>query len=245
MIRQLHISGGEKGGVGKSLYAKLLIAYLLQTRFYEDGGKFTLVECDRSNPDVGRIYRYKVPEFVLAYFSDDPSKRKKADPVLNAVINTPIAVINLPAQVHKAIEAWLVKDRLFELTKDQNIRIIYWYLCNGGYDSTKLFLRTAEDFGPYMQIVFVRNWGICDDWEHINNDQEVQTAISTHNIPVIDLPKFPNAERNFIEAHQLTLAEAHKHPDLHLPAKQRLKTFQDECFDQIRSTELIGDGEQE
>ena len=45
----LFLSGGEKGGVGKSLFAKVLTEYLL-TNYPE---VLALVECDRSNPDVG------------------------------------------------------------------------------------------------------------------------------------------------------------------------------------------------
>jgi hypothetical protein len=51
--------GGGKGGVGKSLTALTLIQFLID-RFGKDK-KIHLIETDESNPDVGRVYREKIP----------------------------------------------------------------------------------------------------------------------------------------------------------------------------------------
>jgi hypothetical protein len=52
--------GGSKGGVGKSMVAMALIDQLLS-----GGHKVLLVECDTSNPDVGKTYRKDVEEMEL------------------------------------------------------------------------------------------------------------------------------------------------------------------------------------
>ena len=51
--------GGGKGGVGKSMVSLTLIQYLIDK--FGDFKAIHLVETDESNPDVGRIYKGKIP----------------------------------------------------------------------------------------------------------------------------------------------------------------------------------------
>ena len=48
---KIHFIDGEKGGVGKSLFARTMVQYCLDNNL-----PFRLVEADGSNPDVGDIY---------------------------------------------------------------------------------------------------------------------------------------------------------------------------------------------
>ena len=64
LYKLLFLSGGEKGGVGKTMLAKVLTEYLL-TNYPE---VLALVECDRSNPDVGRIFKDKSSQFYSRFF---------------------------------------------------------------------------------------------------------------------------------------------------------------------------------
>lgn len=227
--------GGRKGGVGKSLFARILVEYFLHRK-----KKFTLAECDRVNPDVARIYR-SVVEVLFAYFSEDPQKRTKADALFKAVLETFLVICNLPAQVHQPMKDWFLDDDLYELAQENNIAFQHWYVSNGGYDSVKLFLKTLEDLGPYMQHIFVRNWGLCDDWTHVDEDEEFQAALQQYQVPIIDLPKFPYAERNFVEANQLTLSGALNHTELNLVSRQRVFKFLQKSFNQIESTGFLNE----
>ena len=51
--------GGSKGGVGKSIVALTLVQFLIDR--YGDVKTVHVIETDESNPDVGRVYRGKVP----------------------------------------------------------------------------------------------------------------------------------------------------------------------------------------
>ncbi|MDR2523006.1 MAG: hypothetical protein LBC93_04825 [Synergistaceae bacterium] len=51
--------GGGKGGVGKSMVSIVLVQYLLDK--YGKSKTVHLIETDESNPDVGRIYKEKIP----------------------------------------------------------------------------------------------------------------------------------------------------------------------------------------
>ena len=51
--------GGGKGGVGKSMVSLTLVDFLLTK--YGDSKTIHLIETDESNPDVGRVYKGKIP----------------------------------------------------------------------------------------------------------------------------------------------------------------------------------------
>jgi hypothetical protein len=51
--------GGGKGGVGKSIVSITLVQFLIDR--YGESKTIHLVETDESNPDVGRVYKGKIP----------------------------------------------------------------------------------------------------------------------------------------------------------------------------------------
>jgi hypothetical protein len=51
--------GGGKGGVGKSMVSLTLIQFLIDR--YGETKTIHLIETDESNPDVGRVYKNKIP----------------------------------------------------------------------------------------------------------------------------------------------------------------------------------------
>jgi MinD superfamily P-loop ATPase containing an inserted ferredoxin domain len=62
--------GGGKGGVGKSMLSLTLVQFLIDK--YGDSKTIHLIETDESNPDVGRVYRGKIP--VTAALLDEEEK---------------------------------------------------------------------------------------------------------------------------------------------------------------------------
>ncbi|MBE9117259.1 mobilization protein [Lusitaniella coriacea LEGE 07157] len=235
----IHWSNGRKGGVGKSLLSWLLTEYALKHL----KAPFCLVETDRVNPDVGRLYKETV-RTEFAYFSESEQKRTKADKIFNLACQSTVIVnliVNLPAQVHEPMKMWFLEDEIYELAKEEGVSFCNWYVSNGGYDSIGLFMKTLKDLGQFMPHVLVRNWGLCDDWTHVDEDDELQALVRQYRVPVIDIPKFPYAERNFIEANQLTLTEALSHPKLSLVSKKRVHKFLRQSFAAIESTGLLVD----
>ncbi|PSN15944.1 mobilization protein [filamentous cyanobacterium CCT1] len=229
---RLHFVGGRKGGVGKSFFARVLVEYARSREV-----TFTIAECDRVNPDVARIYKSDIA-IILAYFSEDERKRSKADALFAEALKNPV-IANLPAQVHEAMLAWFVQDALYELAAKEGVSFCHWYVSNGGYDSVQLFYKTVADLGEWMVHVFVRNWGLCDDWSHVDQDPKFQALIEDYSIPVINLPKCSYLERNFIEAHQLTLSAAESHKDLTVVSRQRVKHFLRQAFSEIEEAGML------
>lgn len=62
--------GGGKGGVGKSMLSLALVQFLIDK--YGDEKDIHVIETDESNPDVGRVYKGKIP--VTAAILDEEEK---------------------------------------------------------------------------------------------------------------------------------------------------------------------------
>jgi hypothetical protein len=231
----IHFVNGRKGGVGKSLFSRVLVEYAIH--YFKSS--YCLVETDKVNPDVRRLYLHKVTT-KLAYFSENEQKRTQADIIFN-LARTSTVIVNLPAQVHEAMKSWFLEDEIYELAQEERVSFCNWYVSNGGFDSIKLFAKTLNDLGQFMPHVLVRNWGLCDDWTHTEDDKEHQVVLHKYGVPVIDLPKFPYAERNSIEAFQITIADALDHPNLSLVSRQRVKKFLRQSFTEIERTGLVKD----
>lgn len=233
----LILVGGTKGGVGKSVLTKVASKFFLDRQI-----PFYLAECDRETPDVGLLYEPLVggsdcfKKVLYAYFSEDPTKRTKADTLFNYASQGRV-LANLPANAHQAVCDWFVKDRLYEIAQEHGIQFVHVYVSNGGSHSIKSFLRTLRDLGSYMHHVLVRNQGLCDEWSHLDSNSELQSAIAKYKVRVIDFPKLPYAENYFMDERQITFSQALKHPDLTIPQKQRLRSFLREAFEQIKKLE--------
>ncbi|MBD1848365.1 hypothetical protein H6F89_34455 [Cyanobacteria bacterium FACHB-63] len=236
LLRALVLVDGIKGGTGKSLFTKVLIEF-----FRDSSIEISVGECDRDSPDVARAYESLVgqgiKEVIFAYFSEDPTKRAKADPLFNHATNN-IVVANLPAQSPQFAYSWLIGDRLYELANEQDITLVHFFVSNGSYASVNLFQKTLSALGPYIPyLVLVRNQGLCDDWSVLDENREIQGAIAKHKVQVIDLPRVPHRENYFLDQHQLAFYQGLKHPDLTIPERGRLNQFLQKAFEQIRKVE--------
>jgi len=69
---KIHLIDGEKGGVGKSLFARVLIQYFMDKKY-----PFLAVDADRSNPDVLEFTKVFVGKLYLVKMRRNFMKRTK------------------------------------------------------------------------------------------------------------------------------------------------------------------------
>jgi hypothetical protein len=212
----IHFIDGEKGGVGKSLFARVMVQYCIDRQL-----SHVLVEADRSNPDVGEVY----PEGCeRAIFSEAERKAYDADRIFDLAIKTPV-IVNLPAQVFPAVTDWIERNGVLEMGSQHGVSICKWFICTGGYDSVQLFIQSLKRFEGQVQHVFVRNWGLCDDWSHLDSREELQQLLAKQKVPVLDFPKFSYRERDHLDAKRIPFSEGRESSELGVLGKQRLHTF--------------------
>src|ERR1700728_2699018 len=101
----VHFIGGEKGGVGKSLLARLLAQY-----FIDHGQPFLAFDCDRTHGALMRFYSgYSSPVLIDEYQSLDVLiELAAADPVRRILVD-------LAAQSQQPLARWMGDSRLLEL----------------------------------------------------------------------------------------------------------------------------------
>ncbi|MBW4635419.1 MAG: mobilization protein [Iphinoe sp. HA4291-MV1] len=212
----IYFIDGEKGGVGKSLFTRTMIQYCLDKNL-----PFVPVETDRSNPDVAGVYK-GICQYAV--FTENERQSDKADKIFEMAIDKPV-IVNLAAQTHRAVKDWISRNQLIELGHSQGVSFCKWFVSTGGYDSLNLFIQSVNSYGNKIPHIFVRNLGLCDDWEHVEEDSAIQKLIKKYKIKSIDFPKLAYKERNIIDQKRLTFAEAREYKEFGVISKQRVVNF--------------------
>jgi hypothetical protein len=143
----VHFIGGEKGGVGKSLVARILAQY-----FIDHGLPFLGFDSDRTHGALMRFYAsYSSPVLIDDYQSlDRLIELAAADPARRSLVD-------LAAQTQLPLSRWMADSRLLELAPELKIPLVYWHVMDNGFDSFELLRNFLDQFGGQMGLVLVLN----------------------------------------------------------------------------------------
>jgi hypothetical protein len=144
----VHFVGGEKGGVGKSVVARLLAQ-----RFIDRSLPFAAFDADLSHGALVRYYSgYAQPV--------DLGELGSADQIMDSVLGgMPNVVVDLPAQSQRALRAWLDSTDVVECAREAGVRLVSWYVTDGGFDSVSQLEQQLAHHGSDLQYVVVKNEG--------------------------------------------------------------------------------------
>ena len=146
-MTQVHFIGGEKGGVGKSVVARILAQY-----FIDRGTPFVGFDTDRSHGALLRFYsEFAAPAVVDRY--------EELDRIIEAAIEQPERriIVDLAAQTRGFVAAWLEESGLLENSDELGLSLTYWHVMDSGRDSADLLSTLLDQFGGHLQIVVVLN----------------------------------------------------------------------------------------
>jgi len=225
----IHLIDGEKGGVGKSFIARTKIQYYLDRNL-----PFIAVESDRSNPDVSRVYK-DICQFAI--FSEDEKQSDKADRIFEMAMDQNV-IVSLPSQVDRAVQTWINNNNLIKFGEQNGVHFCKWFVTNGEYDSLRLFQASLNHYGNQITHILVRNFGLCDEWSQVDEDQSLQKLIKKYKVKVIDFPKLGHRERYLINQQQLRFDHAQESKDLTILGKQRVVNFLKSAYAAFDSTEV-------
>ena len=143
----IHLIGGEKGGVGKSVVARLLAQYMIDHEI-----PFVGFDTDRSHGSLLRFYTdYASPTVIDNYQS------------LDAIIETALAqpeqriLVDLAAQTHYPLGMWIEESGVLELAEELGISICYWNVMDSGKDCVDLLSKLLDQYGSRLNYVLVQN----------------------------------------------------------------------------------------
>ena len=146
-MSQIHFIGGEKGGVGKSLVARVLAQH-----FIDRGMPFVGFDTDRSHGALLRYYGdFAAPMTLDAHDSLDRIVEAAAEHPQRRVL------VDLAAQTQTGLTRWLDEAGVAEVTAELGITMRYWHVMDSGRDSVDLLARWLDGPGGAMPLVVVLN----------------------------------------------------------------------------------------
>jgi hypothetical protein len=146
-MSKLHFIGGEKGGVGKSLVARIVAQYLIDHEM-----PFLGFDTDQSHGALLRFYGdYAAPTAIDRYES--------LDRIVEAAVAEPERriVVDLAAQTQPFLMRWMEDSELLALCPTMGIELTYWHVMDSGQDAVDLLGKLLDQFGDQLPLVLVLN----------------------------------------------------------------------------------------
>lgn len=153
-MANLHFIGGEKGGVGKSVVARVVAQYLIDNDI-----PFRGFDTDRSHGSLLRFYSdYASPVVVDSYES--------LDAIVEAAVEEPEKriLVDLAAQTHEALVKWMDESGVLDMANENEMALNYWHVMDSGKDSVDLLGKLFDRFHSRLNYVIVQNQLRGDDF---------------------------------------------------------------------------------
>ncbi len=225
----IHLIGGEKGGVGKSVVARLLAQYMIDHEL-----PFIGFDTDRSHGSLLRFYTdYASPTVIDDYQS------------LDAIIETATAnpeqriLVDLAAQTHYPLATWIEESGVIELAEELGLTLCYWNVMDSGKDCVDLLGKLLDQYGAKLNYVLVQNQ-IRDDNFSILEFSGVKDRALDLNAKIIKLKRLHPPVMTKIDSHSYSFWAA-KNKDasalngLGLLERQRVKIWLNHAYQEIAS----------
>jgi len=166
-MTNIHLIGGEKGGVGKSLVSRLLAQYLIDHSI-----PFLGFDSDRSHGALLRFYAdYASPVLIDDYYS--------LDAIVEAATENPDRriLVDLAAQTQERLTQWMEESQLLEVAPELGLNICYWHVMDVGRDSVDLLKRLLDRHGSHLKYILVLNEVRGEDFRILDASGEKERAL--------------------------------------------------------------------
>ena len=221
----LHFIGGEKGGVGKSVVARILAQY-----FIDRERPFIGFDTDKSHGSLLRFYAdYAAPVVIDSY--------EGLDRIVEAAAEQPgrSIIVDLAAQTHGFLARWMEDSELLDIRGDLDLALTYWHVMDSGRDSVDLLGKLLDQFGDRLPLVVVLNQVRGDDFALAEAAGTLAKARDL-GATVISVPRLQDSTMQKIDAHSTSFwAATNRGQDgaLGLLERQRVKNWLHKAYDQI------------
>jgi hypothetical protein len=226
-MNTIHFIGGEKGGVGKSVVARVLAQYLIDSHI-----PFIGFDTDRSHGALMRFYSDYASPTVIDNFES-----------LDLIIETAVAqpeqrvIVDLAAQTHYPLATWIDTSGVLELAEELGITLYYWNVMDSGKDSVDILDTLLDHYGSRLNYILVQNQ-LRDEQFTTLEFSGVKDRALNMNAKVITIKRLHTPVMTKIDANSLSFWAA-KHRDLeHLNTlglldRQRVKMWLNHVYSQL------------
>lgn len=226
-MTKIHLIGGEKGGVGKSVVARLLAQYFIDHQL-----SFLGFDSDRSHGALVRFYSgFASPVLIDRYES--------LDAIVEAATEQPDRriLVDLAAQTQEPLTQWMDESQLLEVAPELGLQIRYWHVMDSGHDSVELLRRLFDRYEQRLSYVVVLNQLRGDSFDILNTSGQLERARAL-NATVIPLKRLRDAAMTRIDANSssfwaATQPEERGGVSLGILERQRVKTWLKSAYEAI------------
>lgn len=225
----IHFIGGEKGGVGKSVVARLLAQYMIDHDI-----PFIGFDTDRSHGSLLRFYAdYASPTIIDDYQS--------LDSIIETATEYPEQriLVDLAAQTHYPLIKWMDESGVLELAEEMDINVCYWNVMDSGKDCVDLLNKLLDKFRTRVNYILVQNQ-LRDEHFTILKSSGVKERALAFDAKVITLKKLHPPVMTKVDSNSYSFwAAKNKDVDslsaLGLLERQRVKIWLNHAYKEIDS----------
>jgi len=162
----VHFVGGEKGGVGKSVVARLLAQL-----FIDRGLRFAALDADLSHGALARYYADYTHRVDLAQLDS-------ADQIMDRALGADRRVlVDLPAQSSRGLQRWFEATDVLGYAREMDVRLVLWHVTDGGFDSVSHLEQELALLGGSIQYIVVKNQGRSKDFSQFDASPAYQRLL--------------------------------------------------------------------
>ena len=184
----IHLVGGEKGGVGKSVVARVLAQF-----FIEHHLPFVCCDADNSHGALLRYYsEYSKPVDLESFAS--------ADQIMDRALGAERRVlVDLPSQSARPLKRWLDSGEVVSFARETNVRLVFWHVSDGGFDSVNELERAKNTLGDDVTYVVVKNFGRSPDFSQLDESPTLRAILAqggyVFELPALDMQTMYKIDR--------------------------------------------------
>jgi CobQ/CobB/MinD/ParA nucleotide binding domain len=231
-MANIHFIGGEKGGVGKSVVARVIAQY-----FIDREQPFLGFDTDRSHGSLIRFYSDFASPVVVDQF-------ESLDLIVESACEQPDKriLVDLAAQTHESLVKWIDESDLLNATAEAGLSITYWHVMDAGRDSVDLLKKVLDRFGSRLNYIVVLNQLRGDNFDTLEKSGEKEHALSL-NARFVTLKRLQEAAMNKIDAGSTSFwaaknRSANDGPGLGMLERQRVKLWLNHAYEQLDGLHL-------
>ena len=226
-MTRLHFIGGEKGGVGKSVVARILAQYFIDRNI-----PFLGFDTDKSHGSLLRFYAdFAAPVVIDRY--------EGLDRIVEAATGQPErrVIVDLAAQTHGFLARWMEDSGLLEIRDELALSLSYWHVMDSGRDSADLLVKVLDKFGDRLALVVVLNEVRGDDFTILESSGALERAKEL-GAAVIRLRRLQDSTMQKIDAHSTSFWAASNRGSkdgsaLGLLERQRVKNWLHRTYEEV------------
>ena len=156
-MSRIHLIGGEKGGVGKSVVARLLAQCWIDRDTPRTG-----FDTDRSHEVLLRNYSGHAEPL-------DVGRVENLDRIMEAASGEDRSVlVDLAAHTERDVHYWAETGGVLDFAEELGIDLYLWHVMDDGKDSVSLLANLMERYGEKGRCILVLNRGRGEDFGMFN-----------------------------------------------------------------------------